>query len=260
MIKKTLVLMALGSTMMLATSPETLIKTNCAACHMLTTPTADMIPTLKAPAMDAVMFHINLAISDKKEVKAFIVDYAMNPKIKKSVCESNKVTGFGVMPSLKGKISDADLSTVADYMMENFPTPAFVKMITEMQTNGKMNALLNSPFLINQTALPHMTKVLIENWEKGTLALTAEQKEKLLVVRKETMTAVKQIKGKVKVLEAEIITLLIDAEESKEMDVKVDALAKLKAEATKAHLKCIAQTVEILDDEQMELLFPFFDS
>ena len=252
--------MALGTTMMFASSPEALIKTNCAACHMLTTPTAAMIPTLKAPAMDAVMFHINLAISDKKEIKAFIVDYVMNPKITKSVCESNKVTQFGIMPSLKGKISDADFSTVVDYMMENFPSPEFVKMISEMQTNGKMNALLNSPFLINQTALPHMTKVLIENWEKGTLALSAEQKEKLLVVRKETMTEVKRIKAKVKVLEAEIITLLIDAEALKEMDPKVDALAKLKAEATKAHLKCIAQTVEILDDEQMELLFPFFDS
>jgi len=215
---------------------------------------------MKAPAMDAVMFHINLTMSDKNKIKAFIVDYAMNPKISKSVCESNKVTGFGVMPSLKGKISDADLSTIADHMIEKFPSPEFVKMITEMQTNGKMNALLHSPFLINQDALPHMTKVLIENWEKGSLALSAEQKEKLLVVRKETMTEVKRIKAKVQALEAEIITLLVDAEDSKEMNVKVDALAKLKAEATKAHLKCIAQTVEILEDEQMELLFPFWDS
>lgn len=260
MIKKTVLILPFITSMLFASSGAELIKTKCASCHILTTPTAAMIPNMKAPAMDAVMFHTNLSMSGKKEIKAFIMDYAVNPEISKSVCESNKVQQFGVMPSLKGKVSQEELSIIADHMIENFPTPEFVAMIKEMKTNGKMNALINSPFLMNSEALPHMTKVLIENWDKGTLALSAEQKEKLLVVRKETMSAVKNLKKQIKVLETEIIETVIDGEDITTANSKIDEVAKLKSEATRAHLKCIANTVEILNDEQMELLFPFWDS
>ena len=161
--KKTLLLLSLTSTLMFASTGAELTKTNCASCHMLTTPTPDMIPTMKAPAMDAVMFHINLVMQDKKEIKDFIVDYVQYPKASKTVCESNKVQKFGVMPSLKGKVSEQDLATIADHMMANFPTPEFVAMIKEVQKNDKMNALLNSPFLINQENLPHLTGLLVKN-------------------------------------------------------------------------------------------------
>lgn len=258
--KNTLLLLSLTTTMMFAGNGAELIKANCASCHTLTTPTPLMIPTMKAPAMDAVMFHINLVMSDKKKIKAFIVDYAINPNASKSVCESNKVQQFGVMPSLKGKISEKDLGIIADHMIDNFPTPEFVTMIKEIQSNDKMYALINSPFLIKQTALPHMTKILIHNWDKASLGLSDEQKEKLLVVRKETMGAVMKIKKEVKVLEAEIIEAIVDGEEPKSVYSKIDEVAKLKAEASKVHLNCIADTIGILSEEQLELLFPFWDS
>jgi len=256
---KTLLLLSIASSILFASNGAELTKTNCASCHMLTSPTPDMIPTLKAPAMDAVMFHMKDTIKDNKKMKTFIVDYAQNPKASKSVCESNKVQKFGVMPSLKGKVSEQDLATISEYMIATFPNPKFVTMIKEIQRNDKMNALINSPFLINQSALPHMTKVLLENWDKATLGLNAEQKEKLLVVRKETMSAVMKVKKQVKVLEAEIIEAMGDGEDPKSVDAKVDKVAKLKAEATKVHLKCISDTIGILSDEQLEFLFPFWD-
>jgi hypothetical protein len=255
--------------MIYASSPEELIKTKCASCHILTLPDPTMIPTMiptmkasamEAPAMEAVMFHINLSMDDKNKIKAFIMDYALNPKASKSVCESDKVQKFGVMPSLKGKITEDELSIIADHMIENFPTPEFVALINEMQTNGKMNVLINSPFLLNSRALPHMTKVLVENWDKGTFALNVEQKEKLLIVRKVTLTAVKNIKNQIKVLEKEIIEIMFDGEDVKNADSMLEQIATLKIEASKVHLKCIADTIEILNDEQMELLFPFWDS
>jgi len=257
---KTLLLLTLTTTMMFAGNGAELIKANCASCHTLTTPTPLMIPTMKAPAMDAVMFHINLGMSDKKEIKAFIVDYAIDPKASKSVCESNKVQKFGVMPSLKGKVSEKDLGIIAEHMIANFPTPEFVTMIKEIQKNDTMSALRSSPFLINQSALPHMTKLLIHNWDKASLGLSDEQKAKLLVVRKETMSAVMKIKKEVKVLEAEIIEAMVDGEEAKSQYSKVNELAKLKAEATRVHLNCIADTITILSDEQLEFLLPFWDA
>ena len=123
-----------------------------------------------------------------------------------------------------------------------------------------MNALLNSPFLINQEALPHMTKLLIQNWDKATLGLSEEQKDKLIDVRVDTVSAVRKIKKQVKVLEADIIEALVDGKNPKSVHAKVDEVAKLKAEATKVHLKCISDTIGILSEEQLEFILPFWDS
>jgi mono/diheme cytochrome c family protein len=252
-------LFVLPSTVSAKESGEALIKQNCATCHMLSVPKPEMIPTLKAPAMGAVLFHLKKAMNnDYNKSKAFILDYVQNPDVAKSVCESNKVAKFGVMPSQKGKVSEENLSIIADYMLENYPSKKFVKMITEILRNGKMNALKSSPFLMNQDALPHLTKILIENWDKGALGLTAEQKTKLLVVRKETMGGIKAIKMKLAPLESEIIEALVDEESLDVMKPKVEEVAKLKAQATMIHLKCLKDSVEILSDEQLEYLLPFW--
>ena len=257
--KKALLLLAMSSSILFASTGEELAQTNCASCHLMTIPTPEMIPTMKAPAMDAVLFHINLLIKKDKDKKSFILDYVQNPDIKKSVCESNKVQSFGMMPSLKGKVSISDLGSIADYLIANYPKKAFVEMIKEIKTNGKLNGLQSSPFLINQSALPHMTKMLIENWDKASLGLSAEQKTKLLVVRKSTMMAVKTIKQKVAKLEAEIIEAMVDGDALDDIAKKVDEVALLKAKATKVHLKCISDTIAILSDEQLEFLLPFWD-
>lgn len=252
-------LLTLSSTANAKDNAEALVKANCASCHFLGVPTPQQIQSFKAPAMEAVLFHVKPAFEgDAKKVKAFIMDYVENPDIKKSVCESNKVAQFGVMPSQKGKVSKEDLSAISDYLIETYPSKKFVDFIKEMKTNGKMNALIKSPFLMNGENLPHLTKILIENWEKGTLNLSDKQKEKLLVVRKETMSGIKAIKKALAPLEAEIVELLVDEESLTDMKSKVDEVAKLKAQATMIHLKCLKESVEILNDEQLELLLPFW--
>lgn len=74
------------------------------------------------------------------------------------------------------------------------------------------------------------------------------------------MRAVKNIKKKIKVLEAEVIEMMFDGEDIKNADSKLEQIATLKVEATKVHLKCISDTIKTLTEEQMELLFPFWDS
>ncbi|MBU1668908.1 c-type cytochrome [bacterium] len=248
-----------GSSVYATPTGEELVKANCASCHTLDMPSPQTMPTFKAPAMEAVLFHVKDAMKDdNKKVKDFIVDYAQNPMRSKTVCESDKVQKFGLMPSLKGKVSPEDLATIADHLIETYPTKGFVTMLTKMLTNDKMNTLKNSPFLMNQDALPHLTKILIENWDKGTLGLTAEQKEKLLVVRTETMTGVKKIKDALNVLETEIIEMTVDDEALKTIQPKVEEVAKLKAQATMIQLKCLKDSLKILNDEQVELLLPFW--
>ena len=258
--KKTLLLLSFISTMIYASNGAELTKANCASCHMLTTPTPDMIPDMKAPPIDAEMFHINLVMKKKKENKDFIVDYVQYPDASKSVCETNKVQRYGVMPSLKGKVSEKDLAIIAEHMIADYPSPEFKAMIREIQKNDKMNALMNSPFLLNSEELPHLTKLLLNNWDKAALGLTDDQKEKLLVVRHDTLRAIKEIKQKVKALESEIIEAMVDGESLEKTYPKLEDVAKLKVEATKVQLKCLKRSMEILNDEQIEFLLPFWDA
>ncbi|GIU01512.1 hypothetical protein TSL6_20180 [Sulfurovum sp. TSL6] len=260
MIKKTVLAAAMIGISTLHASEVDLLKSKCATCHMLERPTPDMIPTLKAPPMEAVMFHTKLVMNDKEKIKTFIADYVLNPAAEKSVCESNKVQQYGVMPSLKGTVSKEELSKISDYLIEHYPSEEFVAMINEIQRNDKMNALQNSPFLINKEALPHMTKLLIKHWDKQALGLSDEQKKKLLLIREHTMGEVQKAKRKIDTLESEMMeALFMDDASPKSLDHKIDEIAKLKASVTKVHIQCIADTLEILDDEQIEYLLPFWE-
>ena len=241
-----------------ASTPSELLTKKCASCHMLTSPKIGQLSSLKAPAMDAVAFHTKLAYPKAKDQKAFMIDYVLNPNASKAVCESNKVSKFGVMPSQKGNVTKEELSQIIDYILKTYPHTKFEKMIKNVQINAKINSLLNSPFLINKEALPHMTKILIENWDKATINLSDEQKSKLLKVRKETMDAVKEIKPQIAKLENAILEMSVDGEELDTIKPLVDKVAKLKAQGTMIHLKCIKDTVETLDEKQLEAILPFW--
>jgi hypothetical protein len=160
-----------------------LTQTKCVSCHSLNVPSPESIPTLTAPPFHSVLFHIKEAITDKKAPEKFIVNFALNPNVTKSVCESNQVQKFGLMPSQKGLVTEKELELIAEHLTETYPSKEFVEMISTMQTNDKMRSLKNSPFLMNQSALPHLTKLLIEDWDKEKLSLTSEQKKKLLLIK-----------------------------------------------------------------------------
>lgn len=132
------------------------------------------------------------------------------------------------------------------------------KINSKVQIESKLNALKNSPFLMNQDALPHLTKLIIAKWDKEKLGLSDEQKKKLLVVRKDTISGVKAIKQTLKELEAEIIEIAVDSEELASIKPKVDEVAKLKAKATMLHLKCLKDSIEILTEDQVEFLMEFW--
>lgn len=257
--KRVVLLTLLAGSTLFASSGEVLIKAKCASCHTLKVPKAEMMPDFKAPPMDAVMFHMKDVISDESEMKAFILDYVYNPDASKSVCESHKVQKFGVMPTLKGKVSEKELESISEFMIATYPRAEFVDTIKEILTNDKMRGLQNSPFLINSEGLPHMTKLLLENWDKAKLGLSDDQKSKLLEVRKNTMSGVKKLKEKIKELEDEIAEAMIGREDVSTVDKQIEEIAKMKTEATKIHLKCIADTTAILSDEQVAYLLPFWE-
>ena len=110
-----------------------------------------------------------------------------------------------------------------------------------------------SPFLITGE-LPHLTKLLVQKWDDSALQLTEEQKPRLLVVRKETIAGVKNLAPKIALLQKQVTEGIFIGKTPDELHSTVQAISKLKAEATMIHLKCIFDTSRILNQQQLDIL------
>jgi len=109
------------------------------------------------------------------------------------------------------------------------------------------------PFLI-QGGLPHLTGVIKIFWDDKDLALTKAQKEKLLVVRKYTLSNAKALGKQIIALEKKIIKASENGTKPKTLEEDVYALAKLRAKATIVHLECIYNTRKILTKKQLSII------
>ncbi len=123
-----------------------------------------------------------------------------------------------------------------------------------MQKAKKMHKMrMNSPFLIKH-GLPHLTKMVAKSWDDPKLALTDEQKAKLMEVRKTTMSGVKKLKLEVMKLRREIVEASKAGTKADALKAKVEKLASLEAEATMVHLNCIDSTKAVLTKAQYDYL------
>ena len=110
-----------------------------------------------------------------------------------------------------------------------------------------------SPFLITGK-LPHLTKLLIKQWDSPALRLSEEQKAKLLVVRKETIAGVQRQGQKIAPIENRVKEEIFAGKTPDQLHDLIQTIAGLKAEATMIHLKCIYDTKQILDQQQLDVL------
>ncbi len=126
-LKKTLVtlgvIVAFTSSLQAAETAEGLFDAKCAMCHTKTRPT-DMSKVL-APALMGVMRHIKMAYPNKDEAVKFMVDYVLDPQKEKAVCMPQKIERFGLMPSQKGNVTEAELREITDWMFDNYPPANF---------------------------------------------------------------------------------------------------------------------------------------
>jgi len=109
------------------------------------------------------------------------------------------------------------------------------------------------PFLITGR-LPHLTMLLKQQWDNPALALSAEQKDRLLTIRKETLAAVLRIKQELAPLEEAVARGIMKGETPQTLKKQVERIAALKTEATLVHLRCISQTRQVLSPKQLSLL------
>jgi mono/diheme cytochrome c family protein len=116
-------MIALTSFATAADRAEVLFDTKCASCHSKTKPT-DMDKVL-APALMGVMRHVKMTYPNKDEAVKFMVDYILEPTKEKAICMPQKIERFGLMPSQKGNVTEAELTQITSWMFDNFPPAGF---------------------------------------------------------------------------------------------------------------------------------------
>ena len=128
-----LLLFSLSSGSLLASSGENLFKEKCMTCHTMVRP-ADK-STMVAPPAKGLMFHMSEDIGSDKKILAHIKSFTMNPTKEKAICKS--VRRFGLMPSQKDSITQAELDIVAKWMVKNLKmSEADYKMREERRGRG----------------------------------------------------------------------------------------------------------------------------
>ena len=124
----------------------------------------------------------------------------------------------------------------------------FTLTATSLMAEGK-----SSPFLITGK-IPHLTKLLMQQWDDPELNLSDQQKPKLLKIRKETLTKVRDLAPEIGSLENQVADGILAGKTAEDLSSIVTTIAKLKAEETMIQLRCIDATQKVLDQRQLDVL------
>ncbi|MDP3265644.1 MAG: c-type cytochrome [Sulfuricurvum sp.] len=133
---KSITLVTLMSITLMGADGYKVYKDNCMKCHAEMMTKADVMKSfksLKAPPMIEVANKIkgNIHIVDedadikRRVVIAFIKDYIDNPSIQYSMCDPMALEKFGVMPSLKGKLNEAQKQAVSEWVYDRYEGNTF---------------------------------------------------------------------------------------------------------------------------------------
>lgn len=126
--KNILWILILGSMPLLAETMtgEVLFEQKCMICHMKEKPTPQARANMLAPPAMGVMFNLKAAFNnDKKATLAFMRDYIVEPSAEKAKCLPQAINRFGIMPTLKGTLTQEELNLVTEYMYDTFPPNGF---------------------------------------------------------------------------------------------------------------------------------------
>ncbi|WP_331774525.1 c-type cytochrome [Sulfurospirillum sp. 1612] len=122
---------------------KTLLTQKCSSCHNLDMP-AHSTEDEKAPPMMAVSFHVYdfidaVSLPDRRSKSIeFVVDFVENPSVSKSFCDKKSLASYGLMPSLKGKVSTDEVRAIARYMFSHYTQK---NLLAIMKRNRELKAM-----------------------------------------------------------------------------------------------------------------------
>ena len=135
MIKPLLATLVLASSLFAIDGYE-VYKKNCMSCHVEMMTKKEVMKNMKdmkAPPMVEVSGRLkeNIKTTDEEDdvdrylFILFVKDYIINPNLDNSMCHVGAIERFGVMPSLKGKISDEEAQSVAEWIYDRYENIKF---------------------------------------------------------------------------------------------------------------------------------------
>ncbi len=101
-------------------SGEDLMTKHCTSCHMASNPTAEKVKHMVAPPMWGVARHLKKSLKSKEEYIDFVSRYIMNPSKERSLFNKEAIERFGLMPSMKGTISEDEAKKIAEYLYNTY--------------------------------------------------------------------------------------------------------------------------------------------
>lgn len=142
------------------------------------------------------------------------------------------------------------------------PVADVVKMEKIAGGPGPFTVKDNFPkdYLLIPKNLPFLVGLSLYDPNSSNLELTKEQIDALLEVKKTVMPNMAKIAKKAKTLELEIVEGIALKHNDVKAEVfydKVEEIAKLRTELTKAHLNCIVKVKAILTPQQYEELLDY---
>ncbi len=103
---------------------EVLFSKYCASCHTTVVGVNEsggkVTPIYEAPYAKDVLNKVKAETKTKEEFIAFVKDYIDEPDKRKSLYGKRAIKDFGLMPSLKGVMSDSEITGLADYLYDKY--------------------------------------------------------------------------------------------------------------------------------------------
>ena len=103
---------------------EKLFTYNCSSCHTTVIGVNEsggkVTNVYAAPHAKDVVNKLKIETKTKAEFIAFVKDYIENPDKRKSLYSKRAIKDYGLMPSLKGAMSDSESTELADYLYHKY--------------------------------------------------------------------------------------------------------------------------------------------
>ena len=103
---------------------EALFSKHCASCHTTVVGVNEsggkVTPIYEAPYAKDVIIKLKAETKTKEEFIVFVKDYINEPDKRKSLYGKKAIKDFGLMPSLKGVMTDSEAAGLAEYLYDKY--------------------------------------------------------------------------------------------------------------------------------------------
>jgi len=122
--KRIVLLTALTASTLFAESGKELFNKYCSSCHTtvvgLNESGGEVTNVYGAPYAKDVISKLKAETKTKEAFVSFVKDYINEPHKRKSLYGKKAIKDFGLMPSLKGAMSDSESTELAEYLYHKY--------------------------------------------------------------------------------------------------------------------------------------------